>query len=322
MLLPLAFAAALAGQTPVVPPVREIAPGVHLQAGGFEPERGPDGNTVIFDAPDGVVVVDTGRHVWHSDAIVAYARSRNRPIAAIVNTHWHLDHSSGNRRLKAAFPDAQIYTTAAIDRVIAPGGFLTRNLDSAHAMLARAEITPIQREEVQIFIDTMADSQTLRPDVVIERPQRMRLAGRRFDVHVTNGAVTDADVWLYDRRTRVAVIGDLVTHPAPFFETACPQAWRAALDEVWQTSFRTVIPGHGEPMTRTQFGVWRAAYGAFIDCVASDAEPAACGAAWAENIAAFTAGDERAQRVAPDMAAYYVTYLRENGGKSADCLTR
>jgi hypothetical protein len=173
---------------------------------------------------------------------------------------------------------------------------------------------------VQIFLDTMAERDVLQPDVVIERSQRMRLAGRRFDVRVTNGAVTDADVWLYDRRTRIAVIGDLVTFPAPFFETACPQRWREALDEVWATPFQTAIAGHGEPMTRDQFNAWRLAYGAFIDCVISDAEPASCGSTWAQATAQFN-GDERGQRRAAGMAGYYVTFLRENGGKSPDCLT-
>jgi hypothetical protein len=178
----------------------------------------------------------------------------------------------------------------------------------------------VQREEIQIFLDTMAQSQTLRPVVVVDRSQRMRLAGRRFDVHVTNGAVTDADVWLYDRRTRIAVIGDLVTFPAPFFETACPQRWREALDEVWATPFRTVIAGHGEPMTRNQFNTWRTAYGAFIDCAGGDTEAGACALAWAQATAAFNT-DDLSQRRATGMAEYYVGYLRENGGKSPDCLT-
>lgn len=320
MLLPLLLVAQLASQTPAVPLVREVAPGVHLQPGGFEPERGPDGNTIIFDAPQGLVVVDTGRHAWHSDAILAYARERGRPIAAILNTHWHLDHSSGNRRLKAAFPRARIYTTSAVDRVIAPGGFLVRNMDGAREMLAGGEITPVQREEVQIFLDTMADSHTLRPDVVIDRSRRMRFAGRRLDVHVTDGAVTDADVWLYDRRTRIAVIGDLVTLPAPFFETACPQRWRQALDEVSATPFETVIPGHGEPMTRDQFSTWRVAYGAFIDCAGSEAEPVVCASAWVEATAQLRPSTSSAEP-ASGMAQYYVGYLRHNGGKSPDCLT-
>ncbi|WP_156767558.1 MBL fold metallo-hydrolase [Candidatus Viadribacter manganicus] len=302
MLLPLLLIAQLASQSPVVPPIREVAPGVHVQQGGFEPERGPDGNTVIFDAPQGSVVVDTGRHAWHSDAILAYARERRRPIAGIVNTHWHLDHSSGNGRLKAAYPEARVYTTSAVDRVIAPGGFLVRNMDDARTMLAGGEISPVQREEVQIFLSTMAASDVLRPDVLIDRSQRMRIGGRRFDVRVTNGAVTDADVWLYDRRTRTAVIGDLVTFPAPFFETACPQRWREALDEVWATPFQTVIPGHGAPMTRAGFDAWRSAYGAFIDCVVSDAEASACARAWAEAMAPLNAG----QPQGAGMATYYV----------------
>jgi glyoxylase-like metal-dependent hydrolase (beta-lactamase superfamily II) len=320
MFLPLLLVAQLASQTPSIPPIREVASGVHLQPGGFEPERGPDGNTIIFDAPQGLVVVDTGRHAWHGDAILAYARDRGRPIAAILNTHWHLDHSSGNGRLKAVYPNARVYTTSAVDRVIAPGGFLVRNMDGAREMLAGNEITSVQREEVQIFLDTMAQTQVLRPDVVLDRSQRMRLAGRRFDVRVTNGAVTDADVWLYDRRTRIAVIGDLVTLPAPFFETACPQRWREALDEVWATPFQTVIAGHGEPMTRDQFNAWRVAYGAFIDCAASDAEPVACASAWTEATAQLRPSTSSAQQ-ATGMAQYYVGYLRNNGGKSPDCLT-
>ncbi len=317
MLLSLLLIAQLAAQSPVVPPAREVAPGVYLQPGGFEPERGPDGNTIIFDAPQGLVVVDTGRHSWHSDAILAYARERGRPIAAIVNTHWHLDHSSGNGRLKAVYPSARLYTTSAVDRVIAPGGFLVRNMDGARAMLAGSEITQVQREEVQIFLDTMAESHVLRPDVVIDRTQRLRLGGRRFDAHVTNGAVTDADVWFYDRRTHVAVIGDLVTFPAPFFETACPQRWREALDEVWMTPFRIAIPGHGEPMTRDQFNTWRLAYGALIDCAGSDAEAVSCASAWAQAMAVFNNG----QPQGAGMAQYYVGYLRDNGGKSPDCLS-
>jgi hypothetical protein len=66
MLLPLVLAAEIAVHTPAPAPVREIGQGVYLLAGGFEPEpeSGPDGNTIIFDAPDGLVVVDTGRHAW------------------------------------------------------------------------------------------------------------------------------------------------------------------------------------------------------------------------------------------------------------------
>ena len=66
--------------------------------------KGPDGNSIFIDAPEGLILVDTGRHPEHSAALLAYARERGRPIAAIFNTHWHLDHSTGNTEIRAAFP--------------------------------------------------------------------------------------------------------------------------------------------------------------------------------------------------------------------------
>ncbi|MBL8532135.1 MAG: MBL fold metallo-hydrolase [Hyphomonadaceae bacterium] len=309
-------------QSPAEPPpppeATEVARGVYVLPGSFLPGRGPDGNTVIFDAPEGLVVVDTGRHQWHSDAILALAQQHDRPIAAILNTHWHLDHSSGNGRLQAAFPHAQVFATGAVDRALAADGFLTRNRAGAEA--ARDSAAGVQREEIDIFLATMAAPEALRADVVINSSQRLGLAGRALNLRVAERAVTDADLWLYDRRTRVAVLGDLVTLPAPFFETACPERWRTALDQVWATPFRIAIPGHGAPMSRAQFDAYRQAYGAFVDCVNSAAEASACAAQWSENIAQFTASDPRARRMAPQMAEYYVGYLRAGGGQSPDCL--
>ncbi len=97
-------AAAANIHSPATAAAEIVAPGVALLRGAILPGRGPDGNTIVFDAPEGLVVVDTGRHDWHSDAILALARERGRPIVAILNTHWHLDHSSGNGRIKAAYP--------------------------------------------------------------------------------------------------------------------------------------------------------------------------------------------------------------------------
>ena len=86
----------------------------HLIPGTFEPDRGPDGNSIFLDAPDGLILVDTGRHPAHRDRLLAYAAARGRPIVAIFNTHWHLDHSTGNAELRAAFPQAPLYATNAI----------------------------------------------------------------------------------------------------------------------------------------------------------------------------------------------------------------
>ena len=103
----------------------------HLIPGTLEPNRGPDGNSVFLDAPAGLILVDTGRHPAHRDRLLAYARERGRPIVAIFNTHWHLDHSTGNAEIRAAYPRAELYASNAIDGALT--GFLARSRESARA---------------------------------------------------------------------------------------------------------------------------------------------------------------------------------------------
>jgi glyoxylase-like metal-dependent hydrolase (beta-lactamase superfamily II) len=276
---------------------------------------------VIYVAPAGLIVVDTGRHPWHSDGILDFARARQQPVAVIINTHWHLDHASGNGRIKAAHPAAKVYTTTAVDRALAPGGFLTRNYEATRAKPFDPNASPIRQEETTLFLSTMEKADLLRPDVPVEGSATLDLAVRKLSVRVAANAVTDADIWLYDEATGVAVLGDLVTFPSPFFESACPARWQAALDEVWATPFRRAIPGHGAPMTRQQFDTYRGAFKRFRACVGSDSAPATCAAAWTGDVASFLDGAV-AQREATEYATYYVNFLRKGGGASADCLVK
>ena len=143
-----------------------------------------------------------------------------------------------------------------------------------------------------------------------------------LDVHVTDGAVTDADVWLYDRRTarrRVRRSGDV---SGAVFETCVPATrGGAALDEVWATPFRIAIPGHGAPMNRAQFDAYRGAFNAFVDCVSSEAEAPQC-AALGLNArgSSSTTDEERAEAV--EYAEYYVGFLRAHNGGRPDLPSR
>src|SRR5205085_12303551 len=84
-------------------------PAYHLIPGAIPRGQSPDGNTIVLDAPDGLIVFDTGRHVEHAQAILDYAKQRGRPIAAIMNSHWHMDHVQGNADIRQVYPRAQVY---------------------------------------------------------------------------------------------------------------------------------------------------------------------------------------------------------------------
>lgn len=301
---------------PVAAPAREIAPGVHLLPGDFYEGRGPDGNTIILEARDGLVVVDTGRHVWHSDGILEFARARGAPVVAIVNTHWHVDHSGGNLRVKTAFPEAPLYASSAAHRAL-DAGLLTSGITATQARLASGELNEQQAAEARAGLARM---EALRPDVAVDASQSVAWGGTPFDVRLAQNAATDGDVWIYDAAHRIAIVGDLVTLPEPFFDTGCPQGWAAALDSIWASPFETLIPGHGEPMSRAQFGIYRAAFADFIACAAADTQAEECGAEWARAVDPIQPSDFfRAE--AAESATAYIGYLRENGGRSPYCLT-
>ena len=297
------------------PVPQSVAPGVWMIPGGIRPNRQPDGNTVIFEAPAGLVVVDTGRHAWHREAILTLARTRQTRIAAIVNTHWHLDHVSGNPALRAAYPELRVYASNAIDAALT--GFFPASARDSAAYLDDPQVPPETRDDIRADLRTMQDGAALKPDDVISTSGANTLAGLSLQTNLARDAATAGDVWLYDEKNRLAVLGDLDTLPAPFLDTACPAGWQAALREVAATPFERAIPGHGGVMTRAQFLLYQQAFDAFIACSSSSRTPEACATGWVDAVQTLLVDDER--EPARGMAAYYVGVLRANGGRSRYC---
>lgn len=280
------------------------SPNWHLIPGQVDPEgrKGPDGNSIFLDAPQGLILIDTGRHPEHSAALLAHARQRGRPIAAIVNTHWHLDHNTGNKEIRAAFPNAPLYASNAIEGALT--GFFVESRRGAEQALAAGQIPASMRPEIVRGFDAMDHPERLRPTRPVTRSGMQTIAGRRLQVNLAPFAATEGDVWLYDPALRLAIVGDLVVGPVPFMDTACAESWRTALDGIAATPFTTLIPGHGAPMDRPAFLAWRAAFNAFVDCGQSNRPRADCIAGWRRDAARFIpAGSER---VVEGLAGYYI----------------
>jgi glyoxylase-like metal-dependent hydrolase (beta-lactamase superfamily II) len=279
----------------------------HLVPGTFAPGTQPDGNSVFIDAPEGLILVDTGRHAAHQEKLLAHARSRGRPVAAIVNTHWHLDHSTGNGAILAAYPRAQVHASTAIDGALK--GFLARSRDDARRRLDAGEVPSAEAPSVIRFLALMDDPASLRPTRPVARSGETKLASRRLQLNLAPFAATEGDVWLYDPELRLLVAGDLVVAEVPFMDTACAGGWRQALDALESTPFETLVPGHGAPMDRAAFARWRTAFVNLLDCAASDSTRAGCIAGWRRDAAEFIAPAR--ERLVEDLAGYYLdTRLR------------
>jgi len=275
----------------------------HLIPGQVPMDKGPDGNTIILDAPKGLIVFDTGRHPEHAQAILDYAKARHRPIAAIVNSHWHLDHTTGNADIRAVYPKAGVYASTAIEGALV--GFLNNNRAQVDQMLADPKLPAAAKAELLRGRSRIDNPDTLRPTKPILRSGRMVIAGRPLDVHLAKFAATEGDVWIYDPKTRVAAVGDLVVDIVPFMDTACADGWSRALDQVAATPFRTLIPGHGPAMNRADFLTWRTAYNNFVKCGHSAADKKECVAGWERDAAKFI--DDAHREYVREAADYYLT---------------
>ena len=90
----------------------------------------------------------------------------------------------------------------------------------------------------------------------------------------------------------------------PFMDTACADGWAKALDAIAKVPFTTLIPGHGDPMSKSDFLQWRAAYNNLLACARSAADKKVCIAGWQSDAARFI--DSAHQAYAGAAADYYI----------------
>jgi glyoxylase-like metal-dependent hydrolase (beta-lactamase superfamily II) len=282
----------------------EVAPGVHLLPGRFAQGRQPDGNTIIFRTPEGLIVVDTGRHREHTEQIFDFSARTGSPIRAVVNTHWHLDHIGGNALIRRRSPGVVIHASPALGE--ARKGFLAGYRGQLEEAIRQAGDDSAAVQSFRTEAALIDSGQALEPDSLLRSSGERTLFGRKLILNLEEHAVTAGDVWIYDPETRVLVAGDLVTLPAPFFDTACPSRWMASLDRLLENDFQLLVPGHGPPMTRDDLKTYRDAFHNLLSCSASDSSKERCIEGWTKD-----AGDLIAKQDA-DLSRLLIGYYIDN----------
>ena len=309
----IALASGCASTPPRSSALPELSPGVWLLRGSFVEGAQPDGNTLILQGRDGLVVIDTGRHRAHAEAILDFARRQRLPIRAVVNTHWHLDHVGGNVLLRDSVPGLKVHASNAIDGAL--DGFLSSYRSQLTEIIPRSDPEARSRYEAELAL--IEAGRKLAPDETITRSGVRSIAGREVELLLGLPAVTAGDVRILDVRSGILAAGDLVTLPVPFLDTACPSGWRSALDDIAAQEFSLLVPGHGEPMARAGFETYRRAFGSLLDCAASDATKQSCASGWIMELGAMLPESEHA--FTRRLMDYYIEALRSDPGMAHRC---
>lgn len=242
-----------------------VAPRVHLIFKPAATDPPFEGNVVVIEQSDGLVLVDAGGSPASGRAVVAQLRKLSKkPVKWVVFTHYHGDHTLGAGEVLKAWPLATIVSTAKTrENMTGPpmayvAGYAKSYSDMADVAAQRAAdaklpaaaragwartaaagpgmaagytgmtVTPATR--------TFTDRFTI-PDAVA--PVEVAFLGR---------GNTDGDAVVWAAKQRVLASGDLVVAPIPYAAHTYAGEWIATLKKLEAYDFTVLVPGHGAPM--------------------------------------------------------------------------
>lgn len=149
------------------------------------------------------------------------------PVTLVVNTHWHHDHSFGNRTFRPA-------TIWGHERC---GPRLLEHGERVRAEAA-AEIPQLADDLAAVVLDP--------PDRSFAEAVRVHVGGRPVWLRHLGRGHTDSDIVVEIPDARVVFAGDLLEGGAtPYFGDGYPLDWPATVSRLLDLVRGPVVPGHG-----------------------------------------------------------------------------
>ena len=225
-------AAALAQEPPRPATVtsEQLKPGLHVLYGSGGGQAA--GNVLVLFGDNGALVVDTGYPQYVSKYRDEVARLGGGAITHAINTHWHDDHSEGNK-------------------VLGPDGTLIVAHSNARTMLMRNNKINV----VRTILDQPAFSPPALPVITFDDRIDVYFGGERLELVHVSPAHTASDVVVILRGSNVAHTGDVfLSSSYPFADVdnggdfdGVIEFCRGILERIDRDT--VIVPGHGRTAT-------------------------------------------------------------------------
>jgi len=240
--------------------VTKLADGVYAIQHG----PGGGGNTTVIIGTRQVFVVDACFLPSAAREDIAQIRQwTDKPVSFLLNTHFHNDHNLGNRVYMDAFPAltiiAHVQTKKDMD-MFGPGSrrreeegaatlqrMLTTGKTPAGAPLTAADQASVKNElaQARATVDELSSVAFQSATLTFDRGLTVDIGNREVQVKFLGRGNTNGDAVAYLPSDSIAVTGDLVVHPLPYFYDGYPTEWIETLDNVGRLDASTIVPGHG-----------------------------------------------------------------------------
>src|SRR5205085_10291088 len=154
---------------------QEITPKLHLLTTPDDWYAAAIGNVILIEQSDGFVVVDSGTSAGNGRAVVRYAKSlANKPIKAVMITHWHNDHPQGISAIRDAYPKVRIIATRGTEGgMLGPESYDVGYRPDAKFDEASAKLLETSKENYRKLLED--------PSTPADRKERIKKALTQFD---------------------------------------------------------------------------------------------------------------------------------------------
>ena len=221
-------------------------------------------NSVMIEAPEGLIIVDTGESVDQSRKVLAeFRKISDKPIKAIVYTHFHPDHINGVKAFvseeQVKSGEVRIYAQETLlDNVVTQGSLVGPILAMRSGYSFGVALSDEDKRDMNAGLGPLAHegaSTFIAPTDTFRDSLDTTIAGLKVQfLHVPSEAPDEIVLYLPDNR--VLISAEVTQGPTlPNVHTLRgtkfrdPVVWVASLDKLRAFQADVMVPLHGQPVS-------------------------------------------------------------------------
>jgi glyoxylase-like metal-dependent hydrolase (beta-lactamase superfamily II) len=194
---------------------------------------GSGGNIAVYKSPAGKLLVDAGIAVSQTKIQAALDRIDQSPVKYVINTHWHWDHTDGNKWVHDLGA-----TIVGHENTLKHLSMATRVEDWNYTF----QPAPV----------------VARPTIIVKTDKTLDFGGETIVIKGFGSGHTDSDITVYFTKADVMSLGDIFWNGYyPFIDYSTGGSIDGAIRLVnasleLVTDRTVIIPGHGPVGNRAQ----------------------------------------------------------------------